>query len=66
VQRLLIRVAPAGVQPDLRIDAGDLAVDRLGEELEILVVGGAIGAGDVVLRLLDLDDATAGGAAARS
>src|SRR5207247_10155655 len=61
VQRLLVGIAPAGVQPDLGVDAGDLPVDGLGEKLQILVGGGAVGAGDVVLRLLDLDHAAPGG-----
>jgi hypothetical protein len=61
VQRLLVGIAPACVQPDLGTDAGDLAVHRLGEELEVLVGRRAVGAGDVVLRLFHLDDPAAGG-----
>src|SRR5258707_15864150 len=32
---LLVRIAPAGMHPDLGVDAGKLAVERLGEELQI-------------------------------
>jgi len=32
VQRLLVGIAPAGVQPDLGVDARDLPVDGLGEK----------------------------------
>src|SRR6266850_8567291 len=52
---------PARVEPDLRLHAGDLTVDRLREELEILVGGRPVGPRDVMLGLLDLDHAAARG-----
>src|SRR5438046_464800 len=60
VHALLVRIPPAGMNPDLDVDADELAVERLGQELEVGV--GAIGArrAAVVGRLLDLDQRAAG------
>jgi len=35
VHALLVRIAPAGVHPDLGVDARELAVERQRQELEI-------------------------------
>ena len=61
IDPLLIGIAPAGVHPDLGIDAGELAVERLGLEFELGL--GAVGPGRqaMMARLLDLDHRAAGG-----
>src|SRR5271155_552861 len=61
IDALLIGIAPAGVYPDLRIDAGELAVEGLGLELEIGVAAVGAGREAMVARLLDLDHRAAGG-----
>jgi hypothetical protein len=43
VDTLLIRIAPAGVDPDLGVDADELTVKCLGEKLQVGV--GAVGPG---------------------
>src|SRR5262249_42392654 len=59
VHALLVRVAPAGVHPDLGVDAFELAVERLRQELE-LGVGAVRACRAAVMRgLLDLDQRTA-------
>ncbi len=58
VERLLVRIAPAGVQPDLGVHARDLPIHRLRVELQI-TVGRARSPCNMMLGLLDLDDPAA-------
>ena len=61
VERLLVRVPPARVEPDLGLDAPDLAVEGVGEELEVGVGRAPVDGGAVVARLLHLDHPAPGG-----
>src|SRR5258708_13867579 len=60
VYTLLIRIAPAGVHPDLSVDTGELAIECLGKKVEIgiraLWLLGAL----MMRRLLHLDQSAAG------
>src|ERR1043166_917308 len=57
---LLIGIAPAGMHPDLRVDAGQLAIELLGEELEIGIAAVRLLGAHVLARLLHLDQRAAG------
>ncbi len=55
VDALLVGIAPAGVHPDLGIHAGELAIEGLGEKLEIGIGGGRLQGAAMVRRLFHLD-----------
>jgi len=61
VHALLVGVPPACVHPDLGVDACELPVECLGEELEVGVLAVGPRGAPVVGRLLDLDERTASG-----
>src|SRR5437867_5135221 len=62
VEALLVRITPAGMRPDLGVDALYLAVECGGVKLEVAVAAGWPGvAAEMMHRLLDLDDGTARG-----
>ena len=61
IHPLLVGVAPAGVHPDLGIDPGELAVERLGLKFELGFAPVGPGRQPVVTRLLDLDHRAACG-----
>jgi hypothetical protein len=48
------------MHPDLRLDAGELPIEGLGQELEIAVLAVRLDGAPVVRRFLDLDQRTAG------
>jgi hypothetical protein len=54
------------MRPDLRVHADELAVERLGEELEIGVRAIGARAAAVMGRLLDLDERAAGSGSSRN
>ena len=58
---LLIRIAPAGMHPDLSVHAGELAIECLGEELEIGIRAVWLLGAHMVRRFLHLDQWAAGG-----
>src|SRR6516162_7480327 len=57
---LLIRIAPACVYPNLSIHVGELAIERLGEKLEIGIRALWLLGAHMVRRLLYLDQWAAG------
>src|SRR5437773_2994224 len=60
VEALLVRIAPAGMRPDLGVDALDLAVECGGVKLKVAVTARWLCvAVEMMHRLLDLDDGTA-------
>src|SRR5438552_9537534 len=61
VHALLVRIAPARVHPDLGVDPDELAIECLGQELEIGIRAVRPRGASVVRRLLDLDEGAAGG-----
>jgi hypothetical protein len=58
---LLIRIAPAGMHPDLGVHAGELAIECLSQEREIGIRAVRLLSAHVVRRLLHLDQRAAGG-----
>ena len=58
---LLIGIAPAGMHPDLGVHADELAIERLGEELEIGIRAVRLLGAHMVRRFLHLDQRAAGG-----
>src|SRR5260370_42508988 len=65
VYTLLIRIAPAGVHPDLSVDTGELAIGCLGKKVEIGIRALWLLGGHMMRRLLDLDSGAAGRGALR-
>src|SRR5258707_15430628 len=60
VYTLLIRIAPAGVHPDLSVDTGELAIECLGKKVEIGIRALWLLGAHMMRRLLDLDQRAAG------